>query len=112
MHHWRPLELSSKTGMTFDDVISTLQLNHVLKKDDNGQYYIAIDEMAVENHLKRVDAKGYPYAQADKLTWAPFLIAKTALGMLNVVRDGASPTTATAQKENEAPKQLKKTRRK
>ncbi|KAG2175638.1 hypothetical protein INT43_001285, partial [Umbelopsis isabellina] len=104
-------ELSSKTGMTFDDVIATLQLNGAIAKNEEGKYYISMDERAVEKHLKRVDAKGYPYAQSEKLTWAPFLIAKTALGMLNVVRDGSSPTTATAQKENEAPKSPKRSRR-
>lgn len=97
--------------MTFDDVIATLQLNSAIAKNEEGQYYISMDEGAVEKHLKRVDAKGYPYAQSEKLTWAPFLIAKTALGMLNIVRDGSSPTTATAQKENEAPKSPKRSRR-
>ncbi|KAI9286078.1 acyl-CoA N-acyltransferase [Umbelopsis sp. AD052] len=101
-------DLSSKTGMTFDDVIATLQLNHLLRKDEHGQYYLDFDEALIKHHLDRVDAKGYPYAQPEKLTWAPFLIAKTALGMLNVVRDGSSPTTATAQKENELPELIKK----
>ncbi|KAI9028932.1 acyl-CoA N-acyltransferase [Phycomyces nitens] len=74
-------ELMNRTSMTADDIVSTLQLNHMLRHD-SGHYLIEINKATIEDHLCRIEKKQLPKVDPTKLTWAPFLLTRDRLATL------------------------------
>ncbi|KAF7726989.1 hypothetical protein EC973_008184 [Apophysomyces ossiformis] len=85
-------ELSRRTSMTIDDVISTLDLNNMLIWDpDTGRYVIKV-KMSTEDQVSKSKSL---VAKAELLTWVPYMVAtKGDAGILNVPRE--TPATSTA----------------
>ena len=75
-------DLSDALGICIDDIITTLQDLNMLKKDDEGNYVIALDMAKTKEILQKYQAKNYPRAKATCLRWTPFV-----LGKRNVVND-------------------------
>ncbi|KAJ3093187.1 hypothetical protein HK102_003595 [Quaeritorhiza haematococci] len=65
-------ELSKRTCMTLDDIISTLSLLEMLVKNAHGDYVIRVTEDIIQEYLKKYEAKGYPDVKPDLLRWTPF----------------------------------------
>ncbi|KAJ2368536.1 Histone acetyltransferase [Coemansia sp. RSA 2607] len=67
-------ELSRRTGMTIDDVVSTLQTDGMLQRTGRlGAYRLVADRERVAAYLARAQEKNPRRVDAKKLTWAPFL---------------------------------------
>ncbi|KAG2187564.1 hypothetical protein INT44_005253 [Umbelopsis vinacea] len=76
-------ELSSKTSLTPDDIISCLQLNDMLFKDKvTGKYQIDIHDQTLEEHAKKLAQKNYIQIVPEKLTWTPFVLSKERLASI------------------------------
>ncbi|KAG0735647.1 hypothetical protein G6F16_008324 [Rhizopus arrhizus] len=76
-------DISNHTGLTPDDIISTLETNQMLNHDPlTNTYSIIIDPKTIEDHLNHVDQKGYVQVNPTKLTWTPFILSKDRLSQL------------------------------
>ncbi|KAI8079049.1 acyl-CoA N-acyltransferase [Gilbertella persicaria] len=70
--------LSKLTCMTLDDIVSTLELNGLLKKS-NGEYQIMVPDLPDKPRL---------IANSEKLTWVPYMVATQGdAGILNIPRE-------------------------
>jgi hypothetical protein len=77
------IDISNHTGLTPDDIISTLETNQMLNHDPlTNTYSIIIDPKTIEDHLNHVDQKGYVQVNPTKLTWTPFILSKDRLSQL------------------------------
>lgn len=67
--------------MTLTDIISTLEFNQMLKKQDGG-YQITLNEDYQEPAHRL-------YAKAERLTWVPYMVATKEgdAGILNIPRE-------------------------
>ncbi|KAI9094722.1 acyl-CoA N-acyltransferase [Phlyctochytrium arcticum] len=72
-------DLSRATCMTFDDIIHTLHLLHILLKNHKGEYILRYPKKLVEKYLASVRQRGFPTIHADKLRWTPLLFKSPAL---------------------------------
>lgn len=98
------LELSHRTAMTVDDVITTLELLGMLKeKNETNQYYLQVDHDIIRQHLKQIDHRGYPEVDPVKLTWTPYALSRDRLAALTNPETTTTTTTTTtpAQSSNE-----------
>ncbi|KAI9490880.1 acyl-CoA N-acyltransferase [Zychaea mexicana] len=89
-------ELSFRTGMTADDVTSTLQLTGILKEDpklEGEGYMMAVDQETIDKHINKVKARGLPQVDPTKLTWTPYVLSRERLVALTSAT--TTPTTAT-----------------
>ncbi|KAJ1978646.1 Histone acetyltransferase [Dimargaris verticillata] len=78
-------DIANATGMTIDDVVTTLQDAGFLVKDEaTQQYQLQVDTEAIRNHVHKVHAKGYPTAKADKLRWTPFIMKRAGTTLHSV----------------------------
>ncbi|GAB5585739.1 Histone acetyltransferase [Umbelopsis nana] len=76
-------DLSARTSLTPDDIISCLQLNNMLCKDENtGSYQLNIQDRVLDEHALKVAHKNYVQIIPDKLTWTPFVLSKERLASL------------------------------
>jgi hypothetical protein len=77
------IEISKSTCMTYTDIISTLEFNHILIKNQKGHSEIVINDKEEETAEK----KERFHAKPEKLTWVPYMIAtKGDAGILNIPR--------------------------
>jgi hypothetical protein len=77
------LELSSRTSLTPDDIISCLQLNDMLFQDKaTGKYQINLHGQTLEEHAKKMVQKNYIQIVPEKLTWTPFILSKERLASI------------------------------
>lgn len=93
------LELSHRTAMTVDDVITTLELLGMLKENETKQYYLQVDHDIIRQHLKQLDLRGYPEVDPVKLTWTPYVLSRDRLAALT--NPESTITTPVAQSSNE-----------
>ncbi|KAI8059105.1 acyl-CoA N-acyltransferase [Gongronella butleri] len=90
-------EISSKTSMTPDDIISTLQVNNMIWPNQpmqpdlvrpasaNGApvaYRLVLDPKVMAAHLKKIDDKHFRTIDPKKLTWTPFALSRDRLAVL------------------------------
>ncbi|KAI7856640.1 acyl-CoA N-acyltransferase [Circinella umbellata] len=90
-------DLSLRSGMTPDDVISTLQLANILKKDtksDEG-YIMELDQATIDNHINKVKERGLPQVDPTKLTWTPYVLSRERLVALTSAATTPTITTST-----------------
>lgn len=70
--------------MTYTDIISTLEFNHMLIQRGKGQYEIVLNQLQqpIEQQKERL------YAKAEKLTWVPYMVINKEgdAGILNIPR--------------------------
>ena len=73
----RPLiALSKQTGMTVDDIVTTLQDMDMIYQNEDGNYVIELDREKMEQHFAKVNDKNYPRAKASCLHWTPFVLSQ------------------------------------
>ncbi|KAJ2099089.1 hypothetical protein GGI09_002965, partial [Coemansia sp. S100] len=67
------------TGMTVDDIISTLQTDGMLHRlpGTPGNYAIVADTKKTEEYVRKAREKNPRRIDPSKLRWAPFLIKAT-----------------------------------
>ncbi|ORX53643.1 hypothetical protein DM01DRAFT_1407782 [Hesseltinella vesiculosa] len=87
-------EISQKTSMTPDDIISTLQLNNMISPNqpmqpelvhhakDHPPYQLLIDQTVVQAHLKKIQDRKFRTVDAKKLSWTPFALSRDRLAVL------------------------------
>ncbi|CAO3640055.1 unnamed protein product [Mucor hiemalis] len=87
-------DISRKTCMTYNDIISTLEFNNILvqKEGSKGQYEILIKEEEQELNINNTHIKNKRnprlYAKSELLTWVPYMVAtKGDAGILNIPRE-------------------------
>ncbi|KAI8391117.1 acyl-CoA N-acyltransferase [Radiomyces spectabilis] len=86
-------ELSRRTCMTVDDVISTLELNNMLQRQASGQYEIIMDDETGHGN----GGNQHLVAKPELLTWVPYMAAvKGDAGVLNVPREPTMTAAAAA----------------
>lgn len=66
-------DIQRATCMTFDDIISTLSTLEMLVKCNDGSYGVRYNVQLVDEHLSRLESKGYPVIKPQLLRWSPFL---------------------------------------
>lgn len=69
-------DISTHTGLTHDDIITTMQDLNLLKRKEQGKYEIHIDLSWLRTTMEKVDKKGYPRAKPELLHWTPFILSK------------------------------------
>jgi hypothetical protein len=71
------LDISLATLMTFDDVVTTLDLLGMLKKIEKNRFHVVLNIAALERHVeklrKKQEAGQLPRVDMTKLKWQPFL---------------------------------------
>ncbi|KAJ2149231.1 Histone acetyltransferase [Coemansia sp. RSA 353] len=70
--------VSRKTGMTVDDVISTLQTDGMLQRK-GVSYAIVVDKARIERFVELAREKAPRRIDSSKLRWAPFLTKNTTV---------------------------------
>jgi len=76
-------DLSLRTSLTPDDIISCLQLNGMLSmNEDDRTYHISVSEKALHEHAQKFAQKDYLQIMPEKLTWTPFVLSKERLANL------------------------------
>ncbi|KAJ2558666.1 Histone acetyltransferase [Coemansia sp. RSA 1933] len=89
-------ELSRQTGMTVDDIISTLQTDGMLQRPDSSSagYSISVDVDKISDYVCKARKKNPRRIDPTKLMWAPYLTKTTAFG--SVTNGVVSNDTAVA----------------
>ncbi|SAL99257.1 hypothetical protein [Absidia glauca] len=91
-------DISAKTSMTPDDIISTLQLHDMIStipstsnsssSSSSGSsavgdtYQLQVDEDLINSHIAKVDSRQLPRVDPSKLTWTPFALSRDRLAVL------------------------------
>ncbi|KAJ2583255.1 Histone acetyltransferase, partial [Coemansia sp. RSA 1836] len=94
-------DLAGQTGMTVDDIISTLQTDGMLHRmpGSPGSYAIVADAKKTEEYVRKAREKNPRRIDPSKLRWAPFLI-KTTLSAAPTDRRLSAPAAAAAASSN------------
>ncbi|KAG2179177.1 hypothetical protein INT43_002027, partial [Umbelopsis isabellina] len=73
-------ELSARTSLTPDDVISCLQLSDMFRENKaTGAYELCIRDTVIEQHLQKVAQRKYLKVNPENLTWTPFVLSRERL---------------------------------
>ncbi|KAF2400742.1 hypothetical protein EJ06DRAFT_476354 [Trichodelitschia bisporula] len=68
-------EISKKTGMTADDIVSALEGLRALVMDPHTKVYaLRIDHEYMKGFIEKHEAKGYPKIDPNYLIWTPFVM--------------------------------------
>jgi len=75
-------EISNRTGMTADDIISALEgLRAIVRDPVTGAYGLRLDYAAFQMHIDKWEAKAYVKLNPKALVWTPFIMGREeALG--------------------------------
>ncbi|KAJ1833289.1 Histone acetyltransferase [Coemansia sp. RSA 2711] len=72
--------ISKKTGMTVDDIISTLQTDGMLQRQPGvSNYALVVDAKRIEGYVEKAREKNPRRIDPSKLRWAPFLTKGAAV---------------------------------
>lgn len=97
-------EISNRTGMTADDIISALEGLHAIVRDPvTGAYGLRLDYTAFQMHIDKWEAKAYVKLNPKALVWTPFIMGREeALGpaVSTVAPREDAETEASAEAEN------------
>ncbi|KAI5808085.1 hypothetical protein DFH27DRAFT_478771 [Peziza echinospora] len=67
-------DISTRTGMTPDDIICGLEALHAIVRDPlTGAYGLRLDYAAFKMHIDKWEAKGYVRLNPKALVWTPFV---------------------------------------
>ncbi|KAJ2845473.1 Histone acetyltransferase, partial [Coemansia brasiliensis] len=74
--------ISKKTGMTIDDIISTMQTDGLLQRRSGvSNYALVVDLKRIESYVEKAREKNPRRIDPSKLRWAPFLTKGTTTSM-------------------------------
>ncbi|KAJ1804360.1 Histone acetyltransferase, partial [Coemansia sp. RSA 2598] len=76
-------DISARTGMTVDDIISTLQTDGMLQRPPYGLggYRLVVDVEKTSEYLRKAREKNPRRIDPSKLMWTPFLIKRPAVAL-------------------------------
>ncbi|KAF8445400.1 hypothetical protein BGX38DRAFT_1119403 [Terfezia claveryi] len=70
-------EISNRTGMTADDIISALEgLQAIVRDPATGAYGLRLDYSAFQMHIDKWEAKAYVKLNPKALVWTPFIMGR------------------------------------
>lgn len=73
-------ELSERTGMTADDIISALEALRALVRDpETGTYALRVDYDYLKQYVESYERKGYCKINPDALVWTPYVMGHNDL---------------------------------
>ena len=73
-------ELSERTGMTADDIISALEALRALVRDpESGTYALRVDYAYMRQYVEDYERKGYSKINPDALVWTPYVMGRNDL---------------------------------
>ena len=94
-------DLSDRTGMTADDIVSALEGLRALVRDPiTKSYAIRLDYDFMDEYIKKWEDKKYVKLNEDALTWTPYVMGRNNQHLL----EHAPPLTAIAHPEEDEPK--------
>ena len=74
------IELSERTGMTADDIISALEALRALVRDpETGTYALRVDYDYLKQYVEGYERKGYCKINPDALVWTPYVMGHNDL---------------------------------
>jgi len=88
-------DISLRTGMTVDDIISGLEVLSALVRDPvTGYYALRLDHALFEDMIERWEAKGYIKLNPKALIWSPYITGPFQEGNLgSIPRSTIGPWT-------------------
>lgn len=94
--------ISRQTGLTVDDIISTLQTDGMLHREPGSPagYSIVVDAEHIESYVKKAREKNPRRIDPAKLRWAPFL-NKSTLGSALMESDEETKSAGDDDEEEE-----------
>ncbi|RPA79222.1 hypothetical protein BJ508DRAFT_416006 [Ascobolus immersus RN42] len=67
-------DISHRTGMCADDIVSAMEALDMLSRDpETDAYILRIDKQALEANIAKWEAKGYVKLNPEALVWTPFV---------------------------------------
>ena len=64
--------------MTPNDIVATLHINNMIKKNEcDSTYNVIIDQDCIDEHLRKLEAKNYPRIKPENLRWTPYILHRT-----------------------------------
>ncbi|KAJ1938601.1 Histone acetyltransferase [Kickxella alabastrina] len=82
-------DISAETGLTVDDVVSTLQTDGMLQRVHGGSgYRVVVDGEKIDEYLRRARVKNPKRVDPKKLMWAPYLTTNTRMGFKAGLKTG------------------------
>lgn len=91
-------DLSEKTGMTADDIVSALEGLRALVRDPiTKTYAMRLDYDFMEEYIKKWENKKYVRLNPDALTWTPYVMGRNNQHLL----ENAPPLTAISHPEGD-----------
>lgn len=71
-------QISDKTGMTADDVVSALEgLRALVRDPETQQYAFRIDSEYCRQYVAKWESKGYVRLKAEALAWTPYVMGRS-----------------------------------
>ncbi|KAI9885364.1 MAG: hypothetical protein M1823_002835 [Watsoniomyces obsoletus] len=91
-------DISKRTGMTADDIVSALEGLRALVRDPvTGTYALRLDHNYFREYIEKWEAKKYLWLNPDCLLWTPYLMGRSNLAHL----EHAPPLATLAPREGE-----------
>jgi histone acetyltransferase SAS3 len=95
-------ELSQRTGMTPDDVISALEGLHALVRDPlTGIYALRLDHKLFKQVIDKWESKGYVTLRPQSLIWTPFVQGRSLTNIDNVPISTVAPRDDDIEEDEE-----------
>ncbi|KAI9765567.1 MAG: hypothetical protein M1840_007256 [Geoglossum simile] len=98
----RPLsitDISDRTGMTADDIVSALEGLRALVRDPaTGAYALRLDYEYFRSYITKWEAKGYIRLNPECLVWTPYIMGRSSLSQFN---QAPALTTVAAREEED-----------
>ncbi|KAF1984184.1 hypothetical protein K402DRAFT_336955 [Aulographum hederae CBS 113979] len=94
------VNISERTGMTPDDIVSALEGLRALVRDPiTKTYALRLDRKYFKEYIERHDSKNYPKINPDRLVWVPYVMGR---GNLANYEEGPPLQTVAPREEDEA----------
>jgi len=93
-------QISERTGMTADDIVSALEGLRALVRDPVTKVYaLRLDHKYYQEYISNYEKKNYPKINPDALVWTPYVMGRSSLSSYE-----SGPTLHTvAQRDEEEP---------
>ncbi|KAH0562137.1 hypothetical protein GP486_003165 [Trichoglossum hirsutum] len=91
-------DISDRTGMTADDIVSALEGLRALVRDPvTGVYALRLDYAYFRSYIAKWEAKGYVRLNPECLIWTPYVMGRSNLSQFN---QAPALTTVAAREED------------
>jgi histone acetyltransferase SAS3 len=98
-HSNKLTDISDRTGMTADDIVSALEGLRALVRDPvTGVYALRLDYAYFRSYITKWEAKGYIRLNPECLVWTPYIMGRSSLSQFN---QAPALTTVAAREEED-----------